>query len=52
MPKEQDHKRPETDEDIEHKYTPAKRRCLGCGDLFESQWSGNRLCESCSTRAS
>ena len=24
-----------------------KRRCLGCGKLFESTWCGNRKCKKC-----
>ena len=27
------------------------RKCLRCGNPFESQWIGNRLCLGCSTNA-
>jgi hypothetical protein len=25
----------------------ALRKCLGCGTMFASQWSGNRRCAGC-----
>lgn len=27
----------------------AERRCLSCGDGFDSEWAGNRICGKCRT---
>lgn len=24
-----------------------KRKCLSCGDTFDSKWSGDRICRKC-----
>ncbi len=29
---------------------PAARKCLSCFTLFESEWIGNRLCDTCLMR--
>jgi hypothetical protein len=26
---------------------PKRRKCLRCGDAFESQWAGERICVKC-----
>jgi len=26
---------------------PKTRRCLMCGDSFQSEWSGERVCKKC-----
>ncbi|MEE8332925.1 MAG: hypothetical protein V3R85_03675 [Alphaproteobacteria bacterium] len=28
-------------------YKPKKRDCLMCGDGFDSEWSGERVCKRC-----
>ena len=28
-------------------YNAARRKCLGCGSEFNSEWEGNRLCRPC-----
>ena len=28
-------------------YKPGKRKCLSCGTLFPSEWSGERICKKC-----
>ena len=28
-------------------YTKAQRKCLSCGRMFVSEWTGNRLCPQC-----
>lgn len=30
----------------------AKRKCLGCGRMFDSSWIGHRRCESCKSNSS
>ena len=42
-------KRPEPDNP---EYVKAMRMCLGpdCGKQFKSEWKGNRLCVSCTTK--
>jgi hypothetical protein len=31
----------------EFKPVTAPRTCLKCGQTFESEWAGNRMCQSC-----
>ncbi len=33
-------------------YESRVRRCLACGEQFESAWSGERICRSCKAKAS
>lgn len=33
-------------------YKPAKRTCLFCGKVFDSQGPGNRACQKCKSAAS
>jgi hypothetical protein len=52
LPKSQSRKRPERPSEYLQK-PPEKpdeikrRKCLGCGDEFDSKWIGNRLCKQC-----
>lgn len=33
-------------------YESRVRRCLSCGEQFESAWSGERICRGCKAKAS
>ena len=34
---------------LEKKCTRARRKCLTCGETFQSKWIGNRICKPCTS---
>ena len=32
---------------VKDKKNYKKRKCLSCGDMFPSEWIGNRVCDKC-----
>jgi|GEM_PF-1773148 len=41
----------EMDFDFGRKFEAKTRKCLMCGETFESQWAGERVCKSCKSTA-
>ena len=37
----------DTNQDVEPQYIRKLRRCLMCGQDFESDWAGERICRKC-----
>jgi hypothetical protein len=37
----------DTNQDVDTQYVRKLRRCLMCGQNFESDWAGERICRKC-----
>ncbi len=37
--------------DLTRRFEAKTRKCLMCGEAFESQWAGERVCKSCKSTA-
>ena len=42
--------RPTVDSEVAARQRPGRRRCLGCGKMFNSAGAQNRICQACAGR--